>query len=235
MKTVLLKFSGPLQSWGTDSHFETRHTDTHPSKSGVIGMIAAGLGYRRDEEEKLESLNRLGFAVRIDQIGQLLRDYHTAKKYKENGELAHPYVTNRYYLQDAVFVVALSSDDESLIDDVKTAVTTPYFPLFLGRRALPPTADFFLGIFETDAITALKEYPWQASKWYQKNNGNLLQIYADESVLSGGSMQIRHDIAVSFSQKKGRRFSPRREAQISVNITDTNPIEHDAFNAIGDG
>ena len=53
LKTVLLKFSGPLQSWGTNSHFETRHTDTHPSKSGVIGMIAAGLGYQREDDKKI--------------------------------------------------------------------------------------------------------------------------------------------------------------------------------------
>ena len=54
MKTILLKFAGPLQSWGTDSHFETRHTDFYPSKSGVIGLIAAGLGYGRDEDEKIQ-------------------------------------------------------------------------------------------------------------------------------------------------------------------------------------
>ena len=114
MKTVLLKLAGPLQSWGTGSHFETRHTDTHPSKSGVIGMIAAGLGYSRDEDERLDKLNSLSFAVRIDQLGQLLRDYHTAKKYKENGDFERTYVTNRYYLQDAVFVVALCSNDEEL-------------------------------------------------------------------------------------------------------------------------
>ena len=39
MKTILLKFSGPMQSWGTDSHFETRHTDHHPSKSAVLGLL----------------------------------------------------------------------------------------------------------------------------------------------------------------------------------------------------
>lgn len=53
MKTILLKFAGPLQSWGTSSHFETRHTDFYPSKSSVIGLIASSLGYRRDDDEKL--------------------------------------------------------------------------------------------------------------------------------------------------------------------------------------
>lgn len=235
MKTVLLKFSGPLQSWGTDSHFETRHTDDHPSKSGVIGMIAAGLGYRRNENDKLNRLNSLNFAVRIDQVGKVLRDYHTAKKYKNNGDLERTYVTNRYYLQDAVFVVALSSSDDDLISDVKMAVSKPYFQLFLGRRALPPTADLLLDVIDADAITALKEYPWQASEWYQKKNTNRIQIFADENLIKGGSIRIRNDEAISFSQSRGRKFNPRKEVRMVIEVTASNMLEeHDAFEAIGD-
>ena len=235
MKTVLLKLAGPLQSWGTDSHFETRHTDAHPSKSGVIGMIAAGLGYSRDEDEGIGRLNNLLFAVRIDQPGQLLRDYHTAKKYKENGDLERTYVTNRYYLQDAVFVAALSSNDEDLINDVVTAVTEPYYPLFLGRRSAPPTADFFLGVFETDAVTALKEYPWQASSWYQRRKSSKLQVFADESLPGEGSVLVRNDEIVSLSQKRGRKFNPRKEKGIAVDVpVSGKKEEHDAFGAIGE-
>lgn len=235
LKTILLKFSGPLQSWGTGSHFETRHTDTHPSKSAVIGMIAAGLGYRRDEDIKMARLNDLEFAIRIDQAGQVLRDYHTVKMYKENGEFARTYVTNRYYLQDAVFLVALSSEDECLIDDVNIALTNPYFALFLGRRSLPPTADLLLGVFDEDAITVLKEYPWQASAWYKKKNSGRLPIFADESLLGGGSIKIRNDEVVSFSQNRGRKFNPRKEARIFVDTVVTDNIgEHDAFGAIGE-
>lgn len=235
MKTVLLKFSGPLQSWGTDSHFETRHTDTHPSKSGVIGMIAAGLGHIRGEDEKLIRLNRLGFAVRIDQVGQILRDFHTAKKYKENGDFKTTYVTNRYYLQDAVFVVALSSNDENLINEVVMAVKNPYFSLFLGRRSLPPTADLLLDIIDADAVTALKKFPWQAAEWYQKKNSNRLQVFADDVLLAGGSIKIRKDIPVSFSPDRGRKFNPRKEARIIIDavVLETRE-EHDAFGAIGD-
>ncbi len=56
MKTILLKFAGPLQSWGTRSHFETRHTDLYPSKSAVIGIIAASMGFRRDDDTKIQVL-----------------------------------------------------------------------------------------------------------------------------------------------------------------------------------
>lgn len=240
MKTVLLKFSGPLQSWGTNSHFETRHTDDHPSKSGVIGMIAAGLGCSRNDEEMLSQLNKLEFAVRVDQTGQILRDYHTAKKYKPNGDLDRTYVTNRYYLQDAVFLVALSSDDDELIETVIDAVKRPYFQQFLGRRALPPTADLFQGVVDGNAITVLKEYPWQAAEWYMKRHHEKIHIYADATLIPEAATRIRNDEAKSFSQKKGRKFSPRMEAHTVIDAFPEEAgasgkfREHDAFGAIGE-
>lgn len=240
MKTVLLKFSGPLQSWGTNSHFETRHTDDHPSKSGVIGMIAAGLGCSRNDEEMLSQLNKLEFAVRVDQTGQILRDYHTAKKYKPNGDLDRTYVTNRYYLQDAVFLVALSSDDDELIETVIDAVKRPYFQQFLGRRALPPTADLFQGVVDGNAITVLKEYPWQAAEWYRKRHHEKIHIYADATLIPEAANRIRNDEAKSFSQKKGRKFSPRMEAHTVIDAFTEEAgasgkfREHDAFGAIGE-
>lgn len=239
MKTILLKFSGPLQSWGTNSHFETRYTEDHPSISGVIGMIAAGLGLSRSDNEGMARLNSLSYAVRIDQPGQMMKDYHTAKKYKKNGDFDRTYVTTRFYLQDAVFLVALSSEDEKLIDDVKTSVTNPNFALFLGRRSLPPTADMFLGVFDEDAVSLLRRFDWQASDWYQrKNTSRQLYIYADESLLSKGKMQIRNDIVLSFSQITGRKFIPRKEFGTSIelqNAIETKNIhDHDAFEAVGE-
>lgn len=183
-----------------------------------------------------QGINSMEFAVRIDQVGQLLRDYHTAKKYKENGSFERTYVTNRYYLQDAMFVVALSSYNDKLINDVKKAVTEPYFSLFLGRRSLPITADLLLGVFDADAITVLKEYPWQASAWYQKRNSNRLQIFADESLLNGGNASIRNDEVVSFSHITGRKFRPRKEARIfvDVDVTDILGVERRILSGAGD-
>ena len=56
MATLLLRFAAPLQAWGIDSKFETRNTEREPSKSGVIGLLAAALGYKRTEPEKLEDI-----------------------------------------------------------------------------------------------------------------------------------------------------------------------------------
>ena len=57
MATLLLRLAAPLQAWGSDSKFETRKTDREPTKSGVVGLLAAALGLRRDDTEGLARLN----------------------------------------------------------------------------------------------------------------------------------------------------------------------------------
>ena len=101
-----------LCNLGDKFTFRNKTYGFYPSKSSVIGLIASSLGYRRDDDEKIVRLNELDFAVRVDQQGNLLRDFHIAQKYTEKGKFERNYVTNRYYLEDAVFVVALSHNNE---------------------------------------------------------------------------------------------------------------------------
>ena len=73
------------------------------------------------------------------------------------------------------------------------------------------------------------------AQWYQKRNSNRLQIFADESLLDSRSIRIRNDEVVSFSQTTGRKFRPRKEARIFVDVDVTYIIEeHDAFGTIGE-
>lgn len=254
MKSLLLKFAGPLQSWGTSSHFETRHTDYYPSKSAVIGMIAAAFGYRRNEshDADLRQLNELAFAVRIDQQGNLLKDYHIASKCKPTGEFDRNYVTNRYCLEDAVFLVALGSEDSLLLEKIEQALTAPYFQLCLGRRSFPLSYDFMIGIQDEDPFTLLKTHPWVAQKWQQKKIKSLnsksddlfIPIYADADllVIYQSSIErpfvrkLRHDIAFSFSSKN-RRFGYRYEARFDLPLKTICPMfgkTHDKKSASAD-
>lgn len=227
LKTLLLKFSGPLQSWGTDSHFETRYTDFHPSKSAVIGLVAASLGYRRDEDEKIARLNDLNFAVRVDQRGNLLRDYQIATAYKLDGRFERNYVTNRYYLEDAVFVVALSGEDE-LIDDIEFAIRNPYFQPFFGKRSNPVNPDIIIKTTTEDIVTSLEKLSWQASKFHKREFKDKeyaeLEVYIDGDLIENSSSKFRKDRVKSFSQKH-RQFGYRGEKSFTVRVTD----EHDAF------
>ena len=227
MKTLLLKFSGPLQSWGTDSHFETRYTDFHPSKSAVIGLVAASLGYRRDEDEKIAKLNDLNFAVRVDQRGNLLRDYQIATAYKPDGRFERNYVTNRYYLEDAVFVVALSGGDE-LIDEIEFAIRNPYFQPFFGKRSNPVNPDIIIKTTTEDIVSSLEKLSWQASKFHKREFKDKeyveLEVYIDGDLIENLSSKFRKDRVKSFSQKH-RQFGFRGEKSFTVRVTD----EHDAF------
>ena len=155
MATLLLRLAAPLQAWGADSKFETRKTAREPTKSGVIGLLAAALGLRRDETEPLTRLAQLRFGVRVEREGQLLVDFHMAR----NEEKDRSYVTYRHYLEDAVFLVGLESEDTALLQELAEALTHPVFPLYLGRRACPPTLPLCLGLREQGLVEALQAEP----------------------------------------------------------------------------
>ena len=142
MATLLLRLAAPLQAWGADSKFETRKTGREPTKSGVIGLLAAALGVRRDEADALARLSGLRFGVRVEREGQLLVDYHTAKTQDEKTS----YVTYRHYLQDAVFLAGVEREDTALLQQLQQALLHPVFPLYLGRRSCPPTLPLCRGI-----------------------------------------------------------------------------------------
>lgn len=163
MTALLLRLAAPLQSWGTSSRFTRRGTDRAPSKSAVIGMLAAAQGRRRTDS--LEELLCLTFAVRTEQAGRLERDFQTAAR---TGDRTPVSLSTRHYLADAVFLVAVEGDC-ALLDGLQQALRRPHFPLYLGRRSCPPVGRVEFGLREDSAVGALNDEPWQASPWYQRS------------------------------------------------------------------
>lgn len=229
MATLLLRLAAPLQAWGADSKFETRRTLPYPTKSGVIGMLAAALGISREDDEALKRLSELKFGVRVDKEGELLRDYHTAVGEK-------PYITNRYYLSDAIFVAGFESEDNELLSKLEYALKNPVFPLFLGRRSCPPTMPLVLGIQEKDILSALKEEPWQLEASRQRASLGKLRIITDGTAEEAFS--VLQDVPVSFS-KKHRKFTWRNvkdhgyvDKMPTTDIVETVTL-HDPFTELG--
>ena len=201
MATLLLRLAAPLQSWGSDSKFETRKTNRAPTKSGVIGLLAAALGLRRDDTAGLARLNRLRFAVRTDQEGSLLVDFHTAKSSSTS------YITYRHYLQDAIFLAGLESDDEALLQELQEALRHPVYPLYLGRRSCPPTLPLCLGIRSGELLDVLRAEPPLS----QKNDLVRMNIVADADPADPAAVPQR-DLAESFSPvHRQYGFRPVRE------------------------
>lgn len=151
MSTLLLRLAAPLQAWGVDSKFDTRTTAREPSKSGVIGLLAAALGIRRDDTAALRALSALRFGVRVEREGKYLNDFHMVHSSSAS------YVTHRYYLSDAVFLCGLEHPDRRVLE--RYALTHPVFPLFLGRRSCPPTLPLVLGIRDEKLLDVLRTEP----------------------------------------------------------------------------
>lgn len=200
MATLLLRLAAPLQSWGEDSKFETRRTRREPTKSGVIGLLAAALGRRRDEP--LDDLIRLRFAVRVDQEGELLRDFHTARNAKT------AYVTERYYLADAVFLAGLESEDEEFLRSLDAALRAPAFPLFLGRRSCPPTPPLSLGVTPESLEEALAAAPRQSSEWRRRFDGT------DEAPLRAVFDAVPGACGAARIKDSPASFDPRRRLYV---------------------
>ena len=186
MSTLLLRFAAPMQAWGADSRFDIRKTNREPTKSGVVGLLAAALGLQRDAP--LNELTALRMGVRVDREGVLLRDFHMVHGEKSS------YVTTRYYLCDAVFLVGVFSEDEVLMRRLEEAVRCPAFPLFLGRRSCPPEGRVCLGLREMTLEDALTSEPSLAAHGAFQQNERLRMVLEDPR----GTARLR-DMPISFS------------------------------------
>lgn len=156
---LVFRLYGMMASWGDIAVGEFRPTFDHPSRSAVFGMLAAALGIRRDEEERLSTLsNAYRMAIRVDAPGVLLRDYHTSqvppagKGRKKRlfatrrEELSIPredlstVLSTRDYRCDAVSTVCIWKGAESTpnsLEDLAAALNCPVFTLYLGRKSCP--------------------------------------------------------------------------------------------------
>ncbi|WP_431901599.1 type I-E CRISPR-associated protein Cas5/CasD [Nonomuraea sp. bgisy101] len=196
MSVLLLQLAGPLQSWGAASRFARRSTEAAPTKSGVVGLLAAALGRRRCDD--VSDLAALRFGVRLDQPGTLLRDYHTAQRF--TGESLP--VSERYYLADAVFVAAVEGDSQ-LIEQLHQAVRAPVFLPYLGRRSCPPARRLELGVERDRPLEeALKAQKWHAARWYQRRHRRQPTIRLDilvEAIAEDGPTDTLRDQPISFN------------------------------------
>lgn len=204
MSVLALQLAGPLQSWGVSGRFAWRTTASAPTKSGVIGMLAAALGRARDAD--LNDLAALRFGVRVDQPGTRLRDFQTAHHAVTQRSMP---LSERFYLADAVFVAAVEGDEERL-RDLYEAVRAPHYLPYLGRRSCPPARPVELGLRDSDLHAVLKTEPWRASTWYQKRERRSLVpleiLIETEPGTRAADMQ--HDQPISFDPRH-RRYDVR--------------------------
>lgn len=229
----MLRLAAPLQSWGSRSRFNTRGSDQSPTKSGVVGLIAAALGIPR--EGPLTEFQELKFGTRTDVPGTLLDDFQTAISLGP-GKTERMPLTRRHYLQDAVFMAGLSGDQGQL-QRYRDALGRPVYPLYLGRRSCPPDGPIKTWLVDDDLETALREVPWQAgeaarARLITARHGQplLLPLVLDaHDAAENGSVETVADQPLSFSPER-RRYGARAIRRPAGVVVDRGNIaEHDPF------
>jgi CRISPR system Cascade subunit CasD len=80
MRVLVFQLVGPMMAFGDVAVGEHRGVFDRPSKSGVLGLLAAALGIDRADDARHAWLaDGLDFATGTLAAGRLIHDYHTAQ------------------------------------------------------------------------------------------------------------------------------------------------------------
>jgi CRISPR system Cascade subunit CasD len=157
MNCLVFQLYGPLAAWGDIAVGERRRTWGHPSRSAVLGLVAAALGIPRTAGEALVALHRgYGFACRTAGSNRLLVDYHTTQTaprtlFKKKVAYSRPdaihrdpgklqtILSQREYLTDAYAVACLWAHPGAPqpLEVLAQALQNPTYTLYLGRKSCP--------------------------------------------------------------------------------------------------
>ncbi len=154
-----LALQGPMMAFGTGTHEREKPTSTTPTKSAVLGLVAAALG--RDYQDDQRDLHALRVHVRIDAPGVVQRDYQVIRNaLRANGTVnAVPTPVLRDHVHDAAFLVVLEGDQD-LVRAIERALRNPVFPVYLGLRACPPARPVYVSpATPRPALAVLQDVP----------------------------------------------------------------------------
>jgi len=235
---LAFRLYGPMSAWGDIAVGETRPSYIHPSKSAVMGMIAAALGITRDKESDHKRLaDDYGFAVQTLSFGTPLTDYHTAqvppsgtgKNRKifstRKDELAAPrdelktILSRRDYRMDSLFIATLwirNSPPYKPLKDIKEKLKKPDYTLYLGRKSCPlalplePQIVTANNMREAFSLAKFKCYPGELGAVNCRRD-----FFWEDSDDAGMELQdvfIRRDVPLS---RKRWQFDTRKEYHAS--------------------
>ncbi|GAA0514032.1 type I-E CRISPR-associated protein Cas5/CasD [Saccharopolyspora subtropica] len=232
--TLALRIDAPLQSWGVRSKFIHRDTATEPTKSGIVGLLAAARGTDRADAAGIAELAALEMGVRVDREGLVERDYHVTENVPNTHGTGHrTVVSERYYLADALFLVALHGPRE-LLTELESAILRPQWPLYFGRKAFVPASPLLepphrretcgTGLLNEPLEQVLDTHPWLEHRPDQRQQAR----YSDRPVqlrtihdvpASDPEAELRHDHPISFAHGQ-RQHTSRTVRHGHVTLTE---------------
>lgn len=217
---LALLLDGPMQSWGHASRFERRTTALHPTRSGVVGLIAAALGIDKHAADELTKLDQFKvLQVTTVNLGrrnarasnlpiQRLEDYHTVTSIRRaSGKVDRDATvqTYRHYLLDARFGVLLQGP-LALLEEIAAALRNPKWGVWLGRKCCLPASPV-LATPPGDRASAWRQLLQRAG--YQGTEpeeqfDRVLEVQPSEP-----GADLIEDTPIGYGQNIGERHTPR--------------------------
>jgi CRISPR system Cascade subunit CasD len=231
---LALLLDGPMQSWGFASRFTRRTTALHPTKSGVVGLLAAAMGIDKHGPDEAVQITRLA-ALSCTTVtlpkkrgsGELpmlrLSDYHTIgggydkgtdwmrKPRAASGAVLETVLSERHYLLDARFGVLLEGDADFLME-IATALENPRWGVWLGRKCCIPATPLLVGVSATRE-EALKHLLARCGL----DDGETITSFdhvMDNPDENAEDAEWLTDQPVAFGAAIGQRHAPRRVLQL---------------------
>ena len=174
---LVMQLYGPMAAWGEQAVGQVRRSAAHPSKSAVLGLCAAAMGIKREDEDQQNALaTSLRFGTEVLAVGSLIKDYHTTQVppkrtkvhhlYTRKDELAEPdlgtILSSREYRQDALFKAVLwqADGEREKLDEIADKLKQPHYHLYLGRKSCPLALPLNPKLIEVASLSdACAEYP----------------------------------------------------------------------------
>ena len=217
---LAMLLDGPMQSWGHASRFERRTTALHPTRSGVLGIIAAALGIDKNEPDEAAQLARFN-AVRVTTVKfdkrnqrgrelsiRRLEDYHTVTGIRRAGgkvDKDATVQTYRHYLLDARFGVLIEGQS-SLLGEIEAALRDPRWGVWLGRKCCPPASPLLV------ALSPDRHGTWGELLRRSGYSGDELEERFDrvvEVAVTDPGADTIVDMPIGFGRPIGERHAPR--------------------------
>lgn len=173
---LAIVLDAPLQAWGVDSRYQRRETSAFPTKSGLLGLLAAALGIDKHAPGEAEALAPFA-ALRCTVVRNALdraatagrlSDFHTigggfdssdplSAPRKASGGSFGTVITRRVYLTDSAFI-ALFEGARAVLERAAAALENPVWGVWLGRKACVPATPLAPTLRDTprEAFDALR-------------------------------------------------------------------------------
>lgn len=233
-KCLLFHIYGPMESWGGVAVGTFRPTERHPTKSAIVGILAASLGIERFDSERQSHLYS-DFEYVVASAGKEyeMSDYATIESSKPDRKETYTVLpprslelsrndrsiilSTKKYICNGFYTVAVIPKKKSLfgLQDLCFALKSPKYIPYLGRKSCPmsypmsPSVEKYERLFDllTEKSLAPFKQMQQTSTFLEKH---MLHMYSTFR-LDTDSVCIERLISDDLPERKTWQFRTRRE------------------------